>query len=166
MILDLVLICIAKGWLILQTPMILPDPLRANIVENKSNSIFISSFIDTGRVQIHKIFPNIYLTWPTPWSLTTWLSLWQQEPWDWPSSPGIFMMTSSYGNIFRVTGPLCGEFTGHRWIPPTNASDAELYCFINKPLRKNREAGDLRRHRGYYDVTVISCLSTRRVKLA
>ena len=22
------------------------------------------------------------------------------------------MMTSSYGNIFRVTGPLCGEFTG------------------------------------------------------
>ena len=23
------------------------------------------------------------------------------------------MMTSSNGNIFRVTGPLCGEFTGH-----------------------------------------------------
>ena len=21
------------------------------------------------------------------------------------------------GNIFRVTGPFCGEFTGHRWIP-------------------------------------------------
>ena len=27
------------------------------------------------------------------------------------------MMTSSNGNIFRVTGPLCGEFTGHWWIP-------------------------------------------------
>ena len=26
------------------------------------------------------------------------------------------MMTSSNGNIFRVTGPLCGEFTGDRWI--------------------------------------------------
>ena len=26
-----------------------------------------------------------------------------------------FMMTSSNGNIFRVTGPLCGEFTGHRF---------------------------------------------------
>ena len=25
-------------------------------------------------------------------------------------------MTSSTGNIFRATGPLCGEFTGHRWI--------------------------------------------------
>ena len=28
-------------------------------------------------------------------------------------------MTSSNGNIFLVTGPLCGEFTGHRWIPRT-----------------------------------------------
>ena len=27
------------------------------------------------------------------------------------------MMMSSNGNIFRVTGHLCGEFTGHRWIP-------------------------------------------------
>ena len=40
------------------------------------------------------------------------------------------MMTSSNGNIFRVTGPLCGEFTGHRWIPNTMASDAELWCFL------------------------------------
>ena len=29
-----------------------------------------------------------------------------------------FMITSSNGNIFGVTGPLCGDFTGHRWIPP------------------------------------------------
>ena len=40
------------------------------------------------------------------------------------------MMTSSNGNIFRVTGPLCGEFTGPRWIPHTKASDAELWCFL------------------------------------
>ena len=40
------------------------------------------------------------------------------------------MMTSSNGNIFRVTGPLCGEYTGHRWIPLTKASDAELWCFL------------------------------------
>ena len=32
----------------------------------------------------------------------------------------LLMMTSSNGNIFRVTGPLCGEF------PFTKASDAEL----------------------------------------
>ena len=40
------------------------------------------------------------------------------------------MMTSSNRNIFRVTGPLCGELTGHRWIPLTKASDAELWCFL------------------------------------
>ena len=40
------------------------------------------------------------------------------------------MMTSSNVNIFRVTGPLWGESTGHRWIPNTKASDAELWCFL------------------------------------
>ena len=40
------------------------------------------------------------------------------------------MMTSSNGNIYRVTGPLCGDFTGLRWIPRTKASDAELWCFL------------------------------------
>ena len=40
------------------------------------------------------------------------------------------MMTSSNGNIFRVTGHLCGEFTGHRWIPHTKVSDAELWRFL------------------------------------
>ena len=42
--------------------------------------------------------------------------------------PHLNMMTSSNGNIFRVTGLLCGEFTGPRWIPHTKASDAELWC--------------------------------------
>ena len=42
----------------------------------------------------------------------------------------LFMMTSLNGNIFRVTGPLCGEFTGHRWIPRTKASDAKLWCVL------------------------------------
>ena len=39
-------------------------------------------------------------------------------------------MTSSNANIFCVTGTLCGEFTGHRWIPITKASDAEFWCFL------------------------------------
>ena len=33
-------------------------------------------------------------------------------------------------NISRVTGPLCGDFTGRRWIPRTKACDAELWCFL------------------------------------
>ena len=39
------------------------------------------------------------------------------------------MMTSSNGNIFCVTGLLCGYFTRDRWIPRAKASDAELWCF-------------------------------------
>ena len=39
-------------------------------------------------------------------------------------------MTLSNGNIFHVTGPLWRESTGHRWIPLTKASDAELWCFL------------------------------------
>ena len=66
------------------------------------------------------------------------------------------MKTSSKGNIFRVTGLLCGEFTGHRWIPRTKASDAELWYFLwSAPWIKNREAGDLKRHRAHYDVIVL-----------
>ena len=42
---------------------------------------------------------------------------------------GSSMTTSLIGSIFRVTCHLCGEFTGHRWIPRTKASDAELWCF-------------------------------------
>ena len=48
----------------------------------------------------------------------------------------VVMMASSNGNIFRVTGHLCGEFTGDRWIPLTKASDAELWCFLDLRLNK------------------------------
>ena len=40
------------------------------------------------------------------------------------------IVTSSSGNMFRVTGPLWGEFTGHRWTSRTKASDTELWCFL------------------------------------
>ena len=49
---------------------------------------------------------------------------------------GNIMMTSSNWNIFRVTGHLCGEFTGPRWIPLTKTSDAELWCFFDLRLNK------------------------------
>ena len=71
------------------------------------------------------------------------------------------IMTSLIGNIFRVTGPVCGEFIGHRWIPLTKASDAGLWCFLwSAPWINgwvnNREAGDLRRNRAHYDVIVMN----------
>ena len=37
---------------------------------------------------------------------------------------------------FRVTGHLCREFTGHRWISRTKVIDAELSCFFDLRLNK------------------------------
>ena len=50
------------------------------------------------------------------------------------------MMTSSNGNIFRVTGPLCGEFTGPgefpRQRPVTRSFDVLFDLRLNKRLSK------------------------------
>ena len=72
--------------------------------------------------------------------------------------PITLTMTSSYGNIFRATGPLWEESTGHRWIPLTKASDAELWCYLWSGHEQTVEQtidGDLKRHRANYDVTVM-----------
>ena len=67
------------------------------------------------------------------------------------------MTTSSNGNIFRVTGPLCGEITGPGEFltqrPVTRSYDVS-YARINGWVN-NREAGDLRCHRCHYDVNVM-----------
>ena len=67
------------------------------------------------------------------------------------------MMTSSNGNIFRVTGHLCGVYTGPGEFPtqmPVTRSfdvfDVWIIGWVN-----NREAGDLRCYRAYYDVIVM-----------
>ena len=78
----------------------------------------------------------------------------------WPFGLHLRMMTSSNGNIFRVTGHLCGGI--HR--APMNSPHkgqwhgalvfswicAWIICWVN-----NGDAGDLRRHRTHYDVTVM-----------
>ena len=48
------------------------------------------------------------------------------------------MMTSSNGNIFRVTGPLCEEFTGFWWIPLTKTRSFDVFfdLHLNKLLSK------------------------------
>ena len=53
-------------------------------------------------------------------------SQWQQawQRWRNQAKNTKSMMTSSNGNIFRVTGHLCG------WIPREKASGAELWCFL------------------------------------
>ena len=61
-----------------------------------------------------------------PFSWCTYATLGQDEL----THCDLIMMTSSNGNIFCVTGHLCWELTGDRWIPHTKASDAELWCFL------------------------------------
>ena len=76
-----------------------------------------------------------------------------EEKWRW--NPCV-IMTSSNGKFFRVMGPLCGEFIGHRWIPRTKASDTELWCFLwSDGWVSNGEAGDLRRHCDHNVVTYL-----------
>ena len=70
---------------------------------------------------------------------------------------GFRTITSLNGKIFRVTGHLCGQFTGPQWIPRQRHGTliisficARINCWVN-----NREAGDSRRHRTHYDVIVM-----------
>ena len=70
------------------------------------------------------------------------------------------MMTLSIGNIFRVTGHLCGEFTGNPVNSPhkgqwrgalmLSTSWAWISGWVN-----TRKTGDLKRHRAHYDVTFL-----------
>ena len=69
------------------------------------------------------------------------------------------MMTSS-GAIFSAllafcagNSPVTGEFPTQR--PVTRSFDICLDLHLNKRLSKNRDAGDLRRHRAHYDVIIM-----------
>ena len=60
--------------------------------------------------------------------------------------PACFMITSYDRIIFRVTGPLWGESTDHRWIPHAKASDTGLIFFFNLRLNKrlSKQSSDCR----------------------
>ena len=81
----------------------------------------------------------------------------------------VFMMTSSNGNIFRVTGFCPGN--SPRWLrgihrSPLNSPHTDqwcgalmfsLICAWTNGWVNNQDAGDLKRHRAHYDVTVMWC---------
>ena len=71
-------------------------------------------------------FMDIYLE--ATFSILNFRTQWSSSRFSWKCE--LSMMTSPNGNIFRVTGPVWGEFAGHRWIPLTKAGDAELWCFL------------------------------------
>ena len=58
--------------------------------------------------------------------LTTW----------WMDLSTEYMMTSSNGNVFRVTGPLCGEFTGPGEFPAQRPVTLSFDVFFDLQLNK------------------------------
>ena len=70
---------------------------------------------------------------------------WAEEFVSWHGCTGSFfrqvMMTSSNGNIFRVTGPLCGEFTGPGEFPtqrPVTRS-FDVFCDLRPNTRLSKQ---------------------------
>ena len=89
-------------------------------------------FLLPGYTMSHKYAPVFVIVFKTVIQciLIFWDFLWYMLLRVTSLTVGQSMMTSSNGNIFRVSGHLCGEFTSPRWIPHTKASDAELWCLL------------------------------------
>ena len=75
------------------------------------------------------------------------------------NQPCDIMMTSSNGNISALlavcagNSPVTGEYPAKK--PGTQIFRVSLICSWINDWVNNREAGDLRRHRAHYDVTVM-----------
>ena len=113
-----------KSWLIKSRYLVFS--LHWNIRFSKSNKCClhrIEIYVSQNQTSAAKIFWN-----RTRYS--TFLFGWSQIVPHWQVHAGTCMVTSSNGNIFRVTGHWGREFTGHRWISRTKASDAEIWCFL------------------------------------
>ena len=68
------------------------------------------------------------------------------------------VMLSANGNIFRVTGPLWRELASHWWNHKVRWREAVKFSWIcawPNCWVHNRDAGDLRRNRADYAVTVM-----------
>ena len=74
------------------------------------------------------------------------------------------MMASSYGNIFRVTAPLCREFTGDRWIPHNYLSIHKLQRLVSKHSKTqqitNHAHTDSREVLSHYNDVIMSAMAS------
>ena len=57
------------------------------------------------------------------------ISIWKQR--DMGIDQSVPMMTSSNGNIYRITGPLCGGFTGDRGLNKRLSKQLRRWLFWN-----------------------------------
>ena len=99
-------------------------------------SLYTTAFVTVVKAH-HLIIHNMMLSLPSSarghmtWELITLMVVDIHMFGDWDLlthwSIGLF------NKKIRVTGPLWGESTGHRWFPLTKASDAGLWCFLWSP---------------------------------
>ena len=90
----------------------------------------IRSWLTRSFMQLYAIF-GAHKPHPTEWvtgRLSEWLRRKMTTTW--------WLMTSSNGNIFRVTGPLCGEFTGPGEFPTQRPVTRNFDVFFDLRLNK------------------------------
>ena len=113
----------------------------------RSTKMAAFSAINFFRLEESEIFYNVtyvFLTENIPlgYALSNLQSGWYINRNEYNTDVHKFTMTSSNGNIFSITGHLCGEFTGNRWIPAQRSvtRSFNVYCYLrlNKRLSKQK----------------------------
>ena len=123
---------------------------------SSNGNILRVTYLFCGDISGHRWIPDIEASDAELW-ICFWYFRYSHHPLNFDD--GYNMMTSSNENIFRVTGPLCGEFTGPGEFPAQGqwrgALMFSVICAWINDWVNNCEAGDLRGHLGHYDVYVV-----------
>ena len=145
-------------WVILHETDTMFQPLKRQCLRELRRSArdwFLYHWQDHDRIMVSTSFCDHTLTViDAPWSMFRTCTL--------SSTYVIIHDDVIKGNIFRVTGLFCGEFTDHQWIPLAKASYApggalmfSLICAWINSWVNNRDSSDLRHHRAHYDIIVM-----------
>ena len=100
-----------------------------------ATEMFVQQFV---QVNIKENIKGLHY-WPFVWEITSDqlfpLTRGQFSKWI-MKSPSLHPMTSSNGNIFRITGHLCGEFTGPGEYPAQRPETRSFEVFFDLRLNK------------------------------
>ena len=127
--------CIPSWWLFHKMTTKFPEALQYECIKHLSDYYwwyhakpFMELSCENIIANAHALYTNNNYSESCSWYLVTCFGLMYQGVIR--STIALYMMPLSNGNIFRVTGPLWGEYKYHRWVPLTKASDRELWCFL------------------------------------
>ena len=109
-----------------------PSVMSKQFLTNVIVYVFLNLYLDANFVNLWQL-EFLFLTFRHFFFLCVWGTSWKRT--FWPCSPGIcswhfFHYVIKWKHFSRNWPFLCGQFTGHRWIPLTKAGDAELWCCL------------------------------------